>query len=301
MSFKLILTFIFVLIIILLMIFYFIPFNVINFEAKPENYNFSTIQNESRMQFYSNMRFPDSEISYRILDCPLQKINDMEFAFDIMGNITSLKFYQVNNNEEISIRCDERNHLNGGLFIAGEGGPSNITQAGEFHVILNGGILLIKESDCPKPNVALHELLHVLGFEHSSNKENIMYNVTNCDQIIGEDMIQLINELYSIPSYPDLAFENVSAVMSGRFININMTIMNIGLNNAGESKIIIYADGNVLKEIDLESLGIGYGTIISMENIWISQIKVNELDLIIKTDFNEINKENNKIKLKIKE
>ncbi|OGJ12582.1 hypothetical protein A3K82_00205 [Candidatus Pacearchaeota archaeon RBG_19FT_COMBO_34_9] len=301
MSFKLILTVIFVFIIILLMIFYFIPFNKINFEAKPENYNFSTIQSESQMQFYPNMRFPEPRISYRILDCPLKKMNDMEFAFDIMENLTVLDFYPVASDEEISIQCDERNHASGGLFIAGEGGPSNITKAGDFYVILNGEILLIKGSDCPKPNVALHELLHVLGFEHSSNKENIMYNITNCDQVIGEDMIHLINELYSIPSYPDVAFEDVSAVMSGRFININMTVINMGLNNAGESRIIIYADENILKEIYLEPLKIGYGTIISMENIWISQIKVMELDLIIENDFNEINKENNKIKLKIKE
>lgn len=300
MNFKLILTFIFVLIVILLMIFYFIPFGAINFVAKSGNYNFSVIQTGNQMQFYPNMRFPDSEISYKISDCPLQKENDMEFAFEIMENLTPLKFYSAVNNEEISIGCDERNHFNGGLFIAGEGGPTNISKAGEFYVILNGEILLIRKSDCPKPNVALHELLHVLGFEHSTNQENIMYNITNCDQIIGEDMIQLIKKLYSVPSYPDLAFENVSAVMSGRFIDIDMTVMNIGLNNAGKSQIIIYADGNIIKEADLEPIGIGRGRIISMKNIWVSQININELDLIVKTDFDEINKENNKIKLEIK-
>ncbi len=302
MSLKVILTSFFVLVIILSMVFYFIPFNVINFETKSGNYNFSVIQGENQMQFYPNMRFPDSDISYRISDCPLQKIDDMEFAFDIVENLTILRFDEVNSNEQISITCEEKTRINNnGLFIAGEGGPTNITKAGDFYVILNGEILLIKESDCPKPNIAMHELFHVLGFEHSKNKENIMYNITNCDQTIGDDMINLINNLYSVPSYPDLTFENVSAVMSGRFVDINMTIMNIGLNNAGESKIIIYADGNPIKEVDLESVGIGYGRIISLGNIWVSQIKVNELDLVIENSFSEINKENNKIKLEIKE
>ncbi len=240
MSLRLILTFVFVLIMILLVIFYFIPFNVINFEAKSGNYNFSIIQGENQMQFYPNMRFPDSDLSYKISDCPLQKIDDMEFAFDIMENLTSLRFNQVSNNEEISITCEEKIKINNRLFIAGEGGPTNITKAGDFYVIFNGEILLIRESECPKPNVALHELFHVLGFEHSINQENIMYNITNCDQTIGDDMTQLINKLYSVQNYPDLTFENVSAVMSGRFIDVNMTVFNIGLNDAEKSKIIIY-------------------------------------------------------------
>lgn len=301
MTLRVILSLVFVLFVILLLVFYFIPFNVITFETKSGNYNFSVFQSQSQMQFYPNMRFPDSDISYRISDCPLKKINDMEYAFDIMENLTLLKFNEVNNNEKILITCEEKIEMNNnGLFTAGEGGPTNITKAGNFYIILNGKILLIKESKCPKPNIALHELFHVLGFEHSTNPENIMYNITDCDQTIGDDMIQLINELYSVPSYPDLAFGNVSAVMRGRFIDVNMSIMNIGLNDAGESKIIIYADENPIKEIDLEPVAIGYGAVLTLGNIWVSQLNVNELSIIIESNFNEINKENNKIKLEIK-
>jgi hypothetical protein len=301
MGLKLIFSSVFVLIIILSMIFYFMPFNVINFESKSGNYNFSVVgEVKNQMQFYPNMRFPDSDISYRILNCPLKKIDDMKFAFDIVENLTVLRFNPVSNNEEILVTCEEKMKINNGLFIAGEGGPVNITKAGDFYVILEGEILLIKESDCQRPNIALHELFHVLGFEHSTNKENIMYNITNCEQTIGDDMIQLINELYSVPGYPDLVFSNVSAVMSGRFADINLTVMNTGLSDAGESNLIIYADGNLIKEIDLEPIGIGYGRIISLGNIWVSQIKVNELDLVIENNFNEINKENNKIKLEIR-
>ena len=59
-----------------------------------------------------------------------------------------------------------------GLFIAGEGGPSNITKSGDFSVITHGSILLIKESKCERPNIAIHELLHALGFDHSENPNN---------------------------------------------------------------------------------------------------------------------------------
>ncbi len=299
MSVKTILFVLFSLFVISLMTFYFLPLGTINFSAKTGNYNFSINNESSSMQFYSNMRFPNKAISYRISDCPLQKQNDMEFAFDIIENLTSLRFYP-SNDEEISIMCEEQNRISNGLFIAGEGGPTNITVAGEFNVISHGDILLITESKCPKPNVALHELLHVLGFEHSTNRENIMYNLTNCEETIGEDMIQLINSLYSIESNPDLIFKDASASMAGRFVSINMTIINAGLKDAGESKINIYADGNLIKEIYLESLEIGNGRIITIENIFVTQISVSELELSINSNFNEINKGNNKIKLEIK-
>ncbi len=299
MGFKFILTFIFVLFAIFLIFFYFIPFNTVNFVTKSGNSNFSAVQG-SEMQFYSNMRFPDSEISYRISGCPLQKEDDMESAFDIMENLTILEFYPVNNNEEISVVCDEKNKISNGLFIAGEGGPVNITVAGNFNVIKKGEILLIKESECPKPNIALHELFHVLGFEHSANPENIMYNISKCNQVTGTDMTELINKLYSAPNYPDMAVNNVSAVMKGKFLDVNLTVINMGLHVSEKSIITIYADGKTIKELNLEPLGIGQGVIISLANIWVPQISIKELDVIVNYDFNEINKDNNKIKLEIK-
>ncbi len=299
MGVKDILFILFALFAISLMIFYFIPFGTITFSSKTGNYNFSIGNISGDMQFYPNMRFPSNEISYKISDCNLQKQDDMEFAFEIMENLTPLRFYP-SNNEEITITCEERNRVDNGLFIAGEGGPTNITVAGNFNVITYGEILLIKESGCEKPNVALHELLHVLGFKHSSNPENIMYNVTSCAEIVGEDMIQLINSLYSIESNPDLAFEEASASMSGRFLSINFTVINVGLKNSEKSRVDFYADKNLIKKVDLESLEIGSGRIITMQNIFVTQLNVDELELSINSTFNEISKENNKLILEIK-
>jgi hypothetical protein len=300
MSFKGVLAIIFVLFAISLMILYFVPFNTTYFTTGNGNYNFSVIQNGEPMQFYPNMRFPSTNITYNIFNCPLQKENDMEYAFQIIENLTPLKFYSVSNNEEISVTCNERNKISGGLFIAGEGGPTNITAAGQFNVISNGEILLIRDSNCPKPNIAIHELGHVLGFQHSTNPNNVMYNVTSCEQTIGQDMIETINNLYSIPSYPDLAIENVSASMNGRFLNINMTIMNQGLADSGDFKIDIYADNNLIKEIDSEPILIGYQRIITVKNIFVTQLSVSELNVAIISNFTEISNENNKINLKIK-
>jgi len=300
MNFKKIISLISILLLTSLIFFYFIPINKINFTAPQSNSNFSATGNNS-MQYYPNMRFPETNISYKISGCPLQKENEMESAFGIIENLTTLRFYPVTDGEEISVTCEEENipGENFGFFIAGEGGPTNITKSGNFAVISYGQILLIRNSDCPKPNIATHELLHVLGFQHSTNPENIMYNVTNCDQTIGEDTIQLINNLYSTPSYPDLAFENVSATMSGRFLNLDLTVTNEGLTDAGNSILEIYADGNLAKELNLEPIKSGYGRIIHMENIWVPQINVKEIELDIASNFSELDKENNKINLEI--
>src|SRR3989339_58791 len=212
-----------------------------------------------------------------------------------------IQFRQKVNHNNFSITCEEKNRLSEGLFIAGEGGPTNITQTENFNVILNGQILLIRESTCHYPNIALHELLHALGFDHSQNQNNIMYNITNCDQTIGEDIITLINELYSYPQYTDLAIENVSAYMHGRYLDTTINVRNNGLKESENTTILIYANNKIVNEIPIGTLDIGYGLSISMNNTWISVINVKTLDFLINSNSEELQKNNNKIRLEIDE
>ena len=291
----------FLIIVVFLLVFYWIiPRGVINFGIGSTNSNFSISSEYEEMQFYENMRFPNPRISYKIFDCTLQKEDDMEYAFEIISNVTTLDFYEVQEGEEISVTCDSGTKIEEGLFIAGEGGPTNITQAGEFNVIFHGSVLLIRQSKCERTNIAIHELLHVLGFKHSENKNNIMYYLSRCGQVIGEDIPGLINEIYSYPSYPDLVFENISAKMVGRFLDVNISVRNNGLKNSEEAKIIIYADDKEIEELELEALRIGHGRMMILGNVWIPQIVVNELEFYIDYDENELDKENNRIKLEIK-
>jgi hypothetical protein len=289
-----------VIILLLFSVYLFIPFNTTDF-VPSSNSNFSLNNSENNtLQFYPNMRFSSTDISYKIEDCPLQRENDMQWAFQILGNETVLNFYPVASGEEIIVTCQDAQKTEGNLFIAGEGGPTNITIAGDFNVIENGKILLMKDSTCQRPNIAIHELLHVLGFDHSKNPKNIMYEISRCDQTIGDDIINLIDNLYSTPSEPDLLFENASASMHGKYLNINFSIRNNGLQDAPEANVKILANGKETENIKIPPTEIGYGRKVSVENIWVKQMNVQNIEFVIEDNFAELSKDNNQVTFEIK-
>jgi hypothetical protein len=289
--------FVFILI-IMLAVYWFVPFQTIEFNSG-DNSNFSLYNFDGEMQFYKNMRFSYKNISYKIDGCTLQKKDEMLNAFDLLSENTNLEFYQALENEEITISCDDKNRIEGGLFIAGEGGPVNITKTKNFNVISKGNIILIKESKCPTPNVALHELLHVLGFNHSENSNNIMYPISNCKQTLG-DIPKLIDEIYSVESYPDLEIEEVFATMNGKYLDVNVSVRNNGIVESENSILTISSEDTTIKTILIDSLEIGHGMQITFTNIWIPKISVEEIEFFIDTSENELDKNNNKKILKIK-
>lgn len=291
-------------IIFLLFTYWVFPIGNYEFSLSPDlkqtNYNFS-LTNDTALQFYQNMRYPSSDVSYKIdPDCTLQKKYDVELAINILNNQTDINLYPVGSDEEIMIACEDKIKVDERFFVAGEGGPINITRTENFNVILKGGILLLRDSKCERPNIALHELLHAFGFDHSSNPKNIMHSISKCNQIMGEDIVNTINELYSVPSHPDLAFENVSAAMRGRFLDLNVSIRNNGLGDSKNLRLKIYVDGKEIKEVQIEGMQIGYGISITLENLLVKQIGVDVLTLKLEYGFEELNKDNNIINLELK-
>ena len=265
--------------------------------------NFSMNLTSNNMQFYENLRYSDSIISYRIADkCTLQKKADAERAFEILENKTILDFYSVNSNEEILITCESRQKIKEDYFIAGEGGPVNISRAGQFNVIFNGQILLIRQSECPNPNIALHEILHALGFGHSSNQNNIMYEISECSQTLGDDIPRFIDELYSIPSNPDLTFEEVLPLIhDGKYLDLNMSVKNIGLKNSEKAFVKIYLDDEVFQKMELKELKVGSGMKFTIQNLKLKTTNFNEIKFIIEANFEELDKANNEVSFKIEE
>lgn len=264
-------------------------------KSKTQGSNFSVNLSSDNMQFYENLRYSNSVISYRIADkCTLQKMADAERAFEILENRTILDFYSVNNDEEILITCEDRQKIKEDYFVAGEGGPVNISRAGQFNVIDYGQVLLIRQSECPNPNIALHEILHALGFNHSSNENNIMYGISECSQTLGDDIPLFIDKLYSIPSKPDLVFEELSPyIHDGKYLDLNMSVKNIGLKSSEKAFVGLYLDNEIYEKIELNELKVGSGMKITIQNLKLKTTNFNEMRFIIETNFEELDKLNN--------
>ena len=292
-------------IIILFFTYWYLPNNAEDLEMEIKSFASlanSTFSEENATQFYHNMRFAYKNISYKIDEgCSLNKKEDMVWAFGIISQETILNFYSSNNGE-IKVKCDDRaKSEEPGLFIAGEGGPVNVSIGEYFSVIEGGRILLIKESNCQRPNVAIHELLHVLGFDHTNNPNDILYPINKCEQTISKNLVLKINELYSYPSFPDLEIQQVNASISGRFLNFNISVKNEGLIDSEKFYLDVYADDKKVEEFELEQLKIGYGENLKVQNVFVGKLNFNKIKLIIRTDFEELNKENNEVVLEIKD
>ncbi len=285
-----------VLLIGLFFIYWFLPFDQVQFGVN-KNPEFSVGNISSNMQFYPNMRFPSTRISYLIEDsCNLQKKSEMIDAFNYLQNRTVLEFYPVTNNEEITVSCQEESKTtDNGMFIAGEGGPVKIISSENFDVIFSGKILLLRESNCERPNVEIHELLHVLGFVHSTNVNNIMYPVSKCSQTLGEEIPTKIDQLYSYPELTDLKLENVSASISGRYLDLNLSVQNIGLKDSPNETLKVYGDNELLKEMNLKEIKIGYGLTVSLTNIWVTKRTTNEIKIVIEGPNDELSLQNNQV------
>jgi hypothetical protein len=247
-------------------------FKVINEASYIQNISSSFASYDSYpegMLFYDTIRFPDKQISYSInSDCSENMADDAIKAFEILQSQTILKFNKIKSSGEIEVLCSQDvKFINKNNFIAGEGGPSVIINTTRYHVILNGTILLYKTNDCSQPVVAIHEILHALGFKHSNNPISILYNTSDCDNQITPEIPMKIQELYKDESLPDLSFEYISANKSGRYLNFKIDIINAGLKESPDVNLSVYADNRKVAEYNLGNFDIGLGRSINVENV----------------------------------
>ncbi|MDP4039500.1 MAG: CARDB domain-containing protein [Candidatus Pacearchaeota archaeon] len=223
-------------------------------------------------QFYENMRYRDKKISYVISEnCGEKKRVSMEEAFSKLEDLTVLEFFP-SDNPELSILCEdlapEAGHED--YFVAGEGGPSEVINGTLYSVILSGEIALFREERCSESKIAVHELLHALGFNHNGNPNSILYPTLDCNQKIDDEIINDINRLYSFASLPDLKIHTVNATKAGRYLNFYIEVLNQGLWDAYDADLTIKVDGKEVQDFHLETIKIGARKILSVENLKIS-------------------------------
>jgi hypothetical protein len=275
----------------------------LNFPTEPTEFetfvaNYSSEFPEESTQFHPNMRYPDSRIGYKLADtCTTKKRSDFIEATEFLSRETILSFYE-STNPDILVSCsniapepDDEGH-----FVAGEGGPTIIINASQFAVITLGKIALYRPETCDRPQVAIHELLHALGFDHNSNPDSLMYPVTNCDQTLDQEIKDQIRTLYSIPSAADLLVESVKANKTGRYLSVDVVIANHGLKDSDDSTLLIYAENSLIKDFELEDINIGSKKTLSITNIKVPR-NTETIKLAIETTEKEISRNNNEVQI----
>lgn len=257
-------------------------------------------------QFYENMRFPDRTISYNIDEsCSEIKKNQAIAAFSSLESRTLLIFNNAENsaNAQIKVLCSDISPEpeQEGHFVAGEGGPTKIINTSLYSVIFEGKLSLYRDEKCGTPHIALHEILHVLGFDHNNNPGSILYPTLDCSQKLDDYLAEKINELYRAPSLPDLRILDVQATKSGRYLNFDIKVINQGLKDTENVVLEVYADGEFASRFELDALEVGTTKTLNVENSRLPSRNSKEITFFVDKEnrIQELNENNNEVQLAV--
>ena len=257
-----------------------------NFPRAPEPLNIDIKNNPSSAipgenspanQFYTNMRFNHNFITYKInSDCDNEVRVRMKLAFSelLINGANRISFKETTSNPDIEISCtpDSNEISEKNYFIAGEGGAKEIIPTGRFHIIESGIIYFFDENKkslkCDYPNIELHELMHVLGFDHSEDKNSLMFPfLESCDQRLDKSIIDELNRLYSQENLPELFFQDISSVKKGKYLDYNLTIKNSGSIASKNVTLTILDNEQIVDTHNIGPISYGAGITLSTTNL----------------------------------
>lgn len=297
----------FIILIVCLFALYYIytntPRSPVNLEVDIPKTDTIAVNSSPVLQFHQNMKFNHNNISYFIYpDCDSKKKQRMRDAFDYITNIVGdISFQETMSDADIEVICSDTNkdktESDKDYFIAGEGGAREIIQTGKYNIITNGTILLYKYpenyKECPTPNIEIHELIHVFGFDHSNDKMSLMNPyLVSCDQKLDESIIKELTRLYSIDNLPDVYFEEVMAIKRGRYIDFNLTIKNSGDIDAKNVSFSVIEDGNEIEKQYVGDIRYGAGVYLKVESLKLDSMSPKKI--LFSLDNNNLIKESDK-------
>ncbi|MBR9706787.1 matrixin family metalloprotease [Candidatus Pacearchaeota archaeon] len=259
-------------------------------------------------QFFQGMKFNHNNLSYKIdRACSSDKMERVINAFsELEKQVKIIQFYPTTRRDpDIEISCSQadKDADYGDYFIAGEGGARGIIPTGRYNIITNGTILLHESPDqaqkCSWPNVELHELIHVFGFDHSTDPRSLMYPyLEDCKQGIDIEIINKLKELYSEKNLPDLYFSELTIIKKRKYLDFNLTIKNSGSFNAENVRFSVIEDGKVLDTTNINEIGtvkFGAGIFVEIKNLKLNKIGAKQIQFVIdkSNSVKEIDEENN--------
>ena len=274
-------------------------------EQKPEQKTITEAK-----QFYTNMKFNHNLITYNIdINCDENKISRMTKAFDeLHTKVEEISFKEIREKADITISCTQSKEetITEDYFIAGEGGAKEIIDTGKYHVIVEGIIYLYdndrKSLNCDYPNIEVHELLHVLGFDHVDDKNSIMYLLLeSCYQQLDNSIINELNKLYEMENLPELYFDDLEVLKKGRYLDFNATIKNSGVVDVENMSLSIFDDDTILDTYYIDAITLGGGITITTQNFKLKDRNPEIIRFVIDEEnkIKEIDEKNNIIEIKL--
>lgn len=253
--------------------------NVVQGNRQPE-----AAEHSISKQFYDSMRYQDKKINYHISDsCSADKKQNMLNAFSVLESKTILNFVPSGDDAQIKILCSDVAPEAGqeDYFVAGEGGPSKVINSTLYSIILEGKIALYRDEKCSETKIAIHELLHALGFDHNKNANSILYPTLNCNQQIDENVIEDINNLYSANPLSDFKIFKITASKGGRYLNFDIQVINQGIIDGQDVKMTIYQENEKVQDFDLGKIDVGSRKILTVENLKLPSISSNKISFVV--------------------
>jgi hypothetical protein len=217
---------------------------------------------------FENIRFGQMPIKF-YLDIDSAKnipwfrdsnIENVLEAFDIWSNLTNRKisFVRTLNKSDAQIIVSWSRNLtitNTTSRTVGEGGPIEIVDTGFFNLTIKAiANILPAGIKCIDVNRALHELGHVLGFDHTDNPLDIMYPYESCSRQISQNEIRTLENLYSLEPKAQLHLYNISAFVHYGYLDLNFTVKNVGLVVSPETEVKIYSDNKNIAKVSIANL-----------------------------------------------